>query len=194
MITTKTGDSGTTRIKGQKITKASCLIECLGAIDTLVSSLGVAKAHCPNNDINIIIEEIQSDLFIIGSVLSKFNENWHTYKITEETIDWITGLCKQWDKEDYPKDFHIQGSSIPSSFFDLARSMCRTAERTAWEYGENHYVEHTIYMYLNRLSDLLWLFARELGDKTKSLKSYRGATHDRKRNRKDKENNCRLGI
>lgn len=99
--------------------------------------------------------------------------NIHNKDTMLPTVKYVDEKIKQYENKEYMKGFHIAGSSKSSAFFDFARTECREAERVLWKaYECKEYVEDEALVFLNRLSDLLWLFARYLGDKEDTVKRY----------------------
>lgn len=166
MITTKTGDKGETQIGNRRIKKAACLIDTLGCLDSLSSAIGLARTHCADVDIDEACKSIQFDLYLIMG-------NIHIKETKLPTVNYLDEKIKQYENKEYMKDFHIAGSSRSSAFFDFARTECREAERILWKaYERKEYASDETLVFLNRLSDLLWLFARYLGDKEDTVTQY----------------------
>ncbi len=161
MITTRTGDKGNTSLLGGKrIKKASCLIKTLGRLDLLSSYLGVARNECNNVDINEELRYIQVRLSYIMSIVGVSNKD------IDLDINNIEKLIEEYDNDNYYKKFYIPGSGKTSAYFDLARAQCRSTEIELWyAYENNEFKYEPALIFLNRLSDLLWILARKFGDK-----------------------------
>ncbi len=168
-VYTKTGDKGkTSTFVGKRVLKSSKLINTIGAIDELNSFLGVVKSFSTNEKIQKKVEEIQENLFIINSILagSRLRFTKVKTKSLEKQIDkWEGNLPVQ-------KNFIYYGGSIESSLLFYARALCRGAERSLVEFSKEQEVLNAILIYMNRLSDYLFMLARaqnnNLGQKEKA--------------------------
>lgn len=165
-IATKRGDGGQTGLAGGiRVSKASLRVETYGTVDELNSLLGFARAHCDNQDLHDRTKLIQRELFRIGSGLATPPESRKPQvPITEEMVEGLTRQVHEIEAtEGLLSDWSLPGEHPTGAVFDLARTVCRRAERCVVrliEAGET--VEPNILAYLNRLSDLLWLFARKI--------------------------------
>ncbi len=166
-VTTKIGDKGMTYLyMGGKVSKADIRVEAYGTIDELCSFLGMAKAQIKNKKIKDIIEFIQKDLFIISAELAinlKF-VNKIKVKIGEVQISKIEKIIKAFERKKIPKKiycFAVPGNSFISSVFDVSRAIARRAERRVVDLkNKKNFKNEYILVYLNRISDLLFLLAR----------------------------------
>lgn len=157
-IYTRTGDSGTTSLYGGKrISKADCQIETYGLIDELTSFIGLVVTKIKNkNDIRLLIN-IQKDLYQIMGYLSGaktdlfFLEN--KVLTFEKIIDEIEEKLPKLNKFILPRGTEV------SSWFHVLRTICRRVERNMVKFKSNI----LIVKYLNRLSDLLFIMARNYG-------------------------------
>lgn len=157
-IYTRTGDKGQTSLfNGQRISKSSLRVDTYGTIDELNSVIGVVLAEISNIDKELTI--IQNDLFEIGSALASTEINNLGYlrsrvKEFENLIDEMT--------EQMPalSNFILPGGGKVGSVLHFARTVCRRAERKVVALDEREKVDKNIVIYLNRLSDLLFTFAR----------------------------------
>lgn len=165
-IYTKTGDHGETKtFGGELVSKNSLRVHAYGNVDELNSVLGLAILYCHDVSIKNFLEQIQHELFSLGADLatpaSKTNlrqsteTNWTFYtENIEKTIDY-------WDAQLLPlKNFILPGGSQSSAFLHVARTVCRRAERSIVELSQHEKLNETIIPYINRLSDLLFIFAR----------------------------------
>jgi cob(I)alamin adenosyltransferase len=165
-IATKRGDSGQTGLAGGiRVSKSSLRVETYGTVDELNSVLGVARSHCENADLCERTKLIQRELFRIGSGLATPPESRKPQvPVPEEMVEGLTRQVLEIEAtEGLLSDWSLPGEHPSGAMYDHARTVCRRAER--WvvrliESGEA--VEPNILAYLNRLSDLLWLFARKL--------------------------------
>jgi cob(I)alamin adenosyltransferase len=163
-IYTKTGDQGTTGLYGGKrVPKDSPRINAYGDVDELNAILGVARAETSHEAIRKTLAEIQSTLFTLGAQLAAPKSDPRIPIITSAHVD---GLERQIDVITETltpmKNFILPGGSKTSAFLHLARTVCRRAERSTVHLasltGEN--VDHWVLVYLNRVSDFLFILAR----------------------------------
>lgn len=158
VVTTKTGDKGTTgTFDGRRISKGALEVEILGSLDELFSFIGVAKSFSKHDEVKNKLDEIQRDIqFILGKIcFIKDNEN--------KIID-IKNKYEEWIKHyDYLyKDlngFVISGVNEAESFVFLSRSVCRRVERLVVRRMENEIEFNSVQIFLNRLSDLLFILS-----------------------------------
>jgi cob(I)alamin adenosyltransferase len=165
-IATKRGDGGLTGLAGGiRVSKASLRVEAYGTVDELNSALGVARSQCENADLRERTKLIQRELFQVGSGLATPPESRKAQvPITAEMVDGLTRQVHQIEAtEGLLSDWSLPGEHSAGAAFDLARTICRRAERCTVRLRESgEVVEPNVLAYLNRLSDLLWLFARKL--------------------------------
>jgi len=173
-IYTKTGDKGTTAlIGGTRVPKHHIRIETYGTVDELNSYIGMIRdIHYENTHINFLMNEIQDRLFTIGSLLAADPDN-HKMKLPELDSGDVEFLEKEIDRmnELLPelKSFILPGGSINASWCHLARCVCRRAERLVSQLSEESKLPDYVLIYLNRLSDFLFVLARKtLLDEKKS--------------------------
>ena len=165
-IATKTGDGGQTGLAGGvRVSKASLRVESYGTVDELNSVLGLARSHCEDGDLRERTKLIQRELFRVGSALATPpNSRKPQVPVPDDLVDGLTKQVYELEAlEGMLSDWSLPGEHPAGAFYDLARTVCRRAERCAvrlMESGEA--VEPNVIMYLNRLSDLLWLYARKL--------------------------------
>ncbi len=158
-IYTKTGDRGETSLYGGKrVFKNHIRIKVYGAIDELNSLLGVVLSKPLSSSIGKYINQIQKDLFLISSHLagSDIPINQLSDRVTEmeNTIDTL-------DKKLSPlKNFILPNGCEQSSYLFLSRAVARRAERDFVELSLTEKVDKRVHIYLNRLSDYLFILAR----------------------------------
>lgn len=163
-IATKTGDAGSTAlVGGTRISKADLRVEAYGAVDELNSSLGFARSICSDQQIAAWTEEIQKTLFRVGGELATASESKkRTPLMLPEDVDRLTQLVYKIEAtQGILADWSVPGAHRESAAFEIARTICRRAERASvrlLESGEE--VGPEVLAYLNRLSDLIWLFGR----------------------------------
>jgi len=165
-IATTRGDGGQTGLAGGvRVSKASLRVDTYGNVDELISTLGFARSICEDAGMVELVRVIQRELFKIGSSLATPPESVKPQvpidsgmvdRLTEEVhrLEAIEGMLSDWS---------VSGAHTAAAAFDMARTVCRRAERGVvrlLETGDP--VQPNILPYLNRLSDLLWLCGRKL--------------------------------
>lgn len=163
-VSTRRGDGGVTRLGGgEQISKADTRVEAYGAIDELNTVIGLARTRCTDPQICSEIRTIQRELFIVGSAISTRVESKKPIPdITKEMVHALDALVERLESEpNILRDWSIPGEFAQSAGFDVARAICRRAERASVRYvTAGGIVQPTVLEYLNRLSDVLWLCAR----------------------------------
>lgn len=163
-IYTKTGDKGqTSLIGGTRVPKHHIRIESYGTVDELNSWIGLINDQDIPQACKNILSEIQDRLFTIGSSLASDPEK-SKMKIPDLHTTDIELLEKEIDKmnEALPemRHFILPGGHTTISYCHLARCVCRRAERNVIHLHESEYVNEMVIVYLNRLSDYLFVLAR----------------------------------
>lgn len=169
-IATKTGDDGTTALMfGRRVPKTDPRIAANGACDELNAALGLVRAFCPDPLVTAAVLPIQKELVALMGEIAVAPEDRERYLaqgypvITASMADALTAQI-----DDLEKNHHISyagwatpGATPGSAVLDLARTACRRAERAVCECRERGLpASDEIVRYLNRLSDLCWLWAR----------------------------------
>ena len=165
-IATTRGDGGQTGLAGGiRVSKASLRVDTYGNVDELISTLGFARSICDDREIAEFAHGVQRELFKVGSALATPPESPKPQvpidtamveRLTAEVhrIEAIEGMLSDWS---------VSGAHTAAAAFDVARTVCRRAERGVVKLAEaGEPVQPAILAYLNRLSDLLWLFGRKL--------------------------------
>ena len=165
-IATERGDGGQTSLPGgSRISKADLRVEAYGTIDELISSMGFARALCPDPKIAEFAKSIQKELFKIGSALSGPRmDSKPDVEIDDAMVERLTAEVHRLESaEGLLADWSLPGEDAASAAFEVARTVCRRAERIAVRVAESGTtVPANVLRYLNRLSDLLWLFGRTI--------------------------------
>lgn len=165
-ISTMRGDSGETSLAGGvRVSKGSVRVETYGTVDELNSSLGFARSICEDAEMAALTKSIQQDLFKIGSSLATPAESPKPQIVIDQAlVDRLTGEVHKIEAiEGMLADWSIPGEHRAAAAYDVARTICRRAERALVRLQESGAsVQPTILAYVNRLSDLLWLFGRKL--------------------------------
>ena len=166
-IATKTGDKGqTSLIGGARVLKSDPRVETYGSIDELGAQMGFARSICDDDEVAEIIKTIQKELFLVSSVIATVPDGRHQPpEVTQEMIDVLTAHVERIEKMDgIIGDWSLPGEHRTAAALDVARTVCRRAERCLvglMETDERPQLQNAL-MYLNRLSDLLWLLGRLL--------------------------------
>ncbi len=164
-IYTKTGDQGVTSLfGGQRVLKSHLRVEAYGTVDELNALLGVVVADCPMDDVKATLIGIQCDLFELGADLATQHNSKHDDKIARITAERYAVLEEKidlWDAE-LPelRSFILPGGTYPAAQLHFARTICRRAERHITALAQMEKVNEHALIYLNRLSDLLFIMAR----------------------------------
>jgi cob(I)alamin adenosyltransferase len=163
-IATKRGDGGQTSLAGGvRVSKTDLRVEAYGTVDELNSVLGFARSICQNKEIAETTEEIQRVLFRLGSALATPPQGAKKApEITGEDVEKLTQLVYKIEaKEGILSDWSIPGAHTEAAAYEMSRTVCRRAERAVIRLRESGIeFQDNIIVYLNRLSDVLWLFGR----------------------------------
>jgi cob(I)alamin adenosyltransferase len=168
-ITTKMGDDGTTALMyGRRVPKNHPRVEAYGSVDELNAALGLARATAGHAFIRENLPMIQKDLVVLmGELcvqpedLTRYAKDGYSLVVPEMSAKLDTLIREIESQNAGLKDWAMPGRTVNAAALDGARTICRRAERRACalkELGELRNAE--IIIYLNRLGDLLWLFAR----------------------------------
>ncbi|MBT2557307.1 cob(I)yrinic acid a,c-diamide adenosyltransferase [Hymenobacter sp. ISL-91] len=165
-IYTKTGDKGlTSLIGGTRVPKSSLRIECYGTVDELNSYIGLVRDQPVNEARRTLLKEIQDRLFTVGASLASDPEK-SKMKIPDLHAADVELLEQEMDRmnETLPelRVFVLPGGHQSVSFAHLARCVCRRAERLVIHLNEDEFVAELVIMYLNRLSDYLFVLSRQM--------------------------------
>jgi cob(I)alamin adenosyltransferase len=170
-IYTKTGDKGfTSLIGGTRVPKHHLRIESYGTVDELNSYIGLIRDQDIAAHDQKILKEIQDRLFTIGSSLASDPDRSKMIIPDLHEAD-IELLEKEMDQmnEQLPelRHFILPGGNNAISFCHIARCVCRRAERLSVHLAEESRVDEKVNIYLNRLSDYLFILARKIGNEQK---------------------------
>ncbi|WP_258084444.1 cob(I)yrinic acid a,c-diamide adenosyltransferase [Thermococcus thermotolerans] len=169
-ITTKTGDRGLTGLfTGDRVAKFSPIMDANGTIDELDSFLGEAKHYVPE-EMAEILEKIQVQLYDLMAELASKGKH---AKVNEEDVRWLEGLIHRYEKEVQLKVFVLPGSTVASAKLDICRTIARRAERKVAKLVLDYGFGNNALVYLNRLSDLLFIMARTIEKREGKLKEVR---------------------
>jgi cob(I)alamin adenosyltransferase len=158
-IYTRGGDHGETSLgDGSRVSKLDPLVRAYGAVDELNSVVGWALVEVSDPR----LERIQNELFDLGADLSvPFEEDDEKLRVTQGQIDALERDCDEANDRLEPlKSFVLPGGSEAASRLHVARAVCRRAERVVLGAAEERPVNPLALVYLNRLSDLLFILSR----------------------------------
>lgn len=166
-IYTRTGDKGKTSLfDGKRVWKFDPKVEAYASIDELNSIIGLTISFISIKFINDELEEIQNDLFEIGSSLA-VSSSLPTPQISNRPIEFEKLIDKLTIEMPLLKQFILPGGGKGGSSLHVARTIARKAERRIIELSQKEEIDSTIIIYLNRLSDLLFTMARYVNFKEK---------------------------
>jgi cob(I)alamin adenosyltransferase len=162
-IYTRTGDKGETGlVGGTRISKGSPRVEAYGNVDELNSVLGLARAFLKDKEIDLILEEVQRDLFVAGADLaSSGGATREVPRISKERVAEMEKTIDKFEGELVPlRAFILPGGGAAGSLLHYARTVARRAERRIVTLSKTEKVNEQVIPYMNRLSDLLFVVAR----------------------------------
>lgn len=163
-IYTKTGDNGTTSlVGGTRVSKNHQRLECYGSIDELNSHIGLVHDITENVEVKSVLIFIQQKLFNIGSYLAteSYSQIQHQI-INKNDIFYIENIIDNFTNE-LPQltNFILPSGHYSSSSTHVARTVCRRVERLLVSFSQANQVEENILIFINRLSDFLFVLARK---------------------------------
>lgn len=160
-VYTKTGDDGNTSLVfGERISKASKRVIAYGDVDELNSVIGVVRSKNADKQIDKILTIIQNDLFIIGADLASVDTD-KSLRLSKRRVTFIERQIDKYLKNLEPlKEFILPSGSETGCLIHLGRTVARRAERNVAALMESEEVNNQVLIYLNRLSDLLFVLSR----------------------------------
>ena len=159
-IYTRTGDSGTTGLgDGKRVEKDSLRVEAVGTIDELNCLVGTVLAHQSSFEIKKCLTEVQHDLFDLGGELCIPGHSIMRPEYTVRLENWLDSFNTELPPL---KEFILPGGNSAAAQCHLARAVCRRAERRVTSLKHQESINEEALIYLNRLSDLLFVIARAL--------------------------------
>lgn len=162
-IATKRGDAGETGLIGDvRISKGDLQVEAYGSVDELIAVLGFARSLCSHAEVAGWTETIQRTLFRVGSALSTPAGSTAPPALLPADVTFVTDLVYRIEGVNgILADWSLPGAHRESAAFEMARTTCRRVERQVVRLRDSGQpVSADVLAYLNRLSDLLWLFGR----------------------------------
>jgi cob(I)alamin adenosyltransferase len=161
-IYTRGGDRGETSLgDGSRVPKLDCRIAAFGTVDELNSLIGLVLAGDPPAEMGTVLERVQNELFDVGADISVPFGVADRLRVAQSQIDALESDCDRFNAE-LPelKSFVLPGGSEAAARLHVARAVCRRAERDALDASEQVELNPLVLVYLNRLSDLLFILAR----------------------------------
>ena len=167
-IATRTGDLGKTSLMyGRRVEKFDLRVETYGTVDELNSALGMARAQAALPLVQNELLLIQKQLVALMGELAVAPDDTERYakdkypKLSPEMLQHLDDLVAQIEKQKITfEGWATPGASVASAALDVARTVCRRAERLVAKLASTNEIDFLVIRYLNRLSDLLWLMAR----------------------------------
>ena len=161
-IYTRGGDAGETSLgDGSRVSKLDPRIGAFGTVDELNAAVGLVVAGACPEPIRVVLLRVQNELFDLGADLSVPIELEGRLRVTQEQVDALERDCDAFNA-DLPelRSFVLPGGSEAAARLHVARTVCRRAERDALRASEEVAIDPFALVYLNRLSDLLFILAR----------------------------------
>ena len=168
-IYTRTGDKGSTLLgNGKRVDKNSLRVDAYGSVDEANASIGLSILRT-NTKIKKILRLVQNDLFDLGADLCiPDKKNIKKLKITNDRVDFLEKEIDGFNKELASlNSFILPGGSESSTYLHIARTITRRAERKVVALSKKEKINPVAIIYLNRLSDLLFVLARYTNNKGK---------------------------
>jgi cob(I)alamin adenosyltransferase len=161
-IYTRGGDAGETSLgDGSRASKLDERIAAFGTVDELNALIGLVLAGACPEDVRDVLGRVQNELFDLGADLSVPLEREGRLRVTQQQVDALERACDRFN-EGLPelKSFVLPGGGEAAARLHVARAVCRRAEREALAAAQVHELNPVALVYLNRLSDLLFILAR----------------------------------
>lgn len=167
-IYTKTGDTGKTSLfTGERVLKSSQRVQAYGAVDELNSWFGLLCSTVAEKDLLSLFNQVQNELFDLGADLAtpvqkaKNKRQKEVPRVSEKQIKQLEKWIDQYQESLSPlKNFILPGGAVQAAYIHITRGVCRRAEREVVRLMEKEDIEKNVLIYLNRLSDLLFVLAR----------------------------------
>jgi cob(I)alamin adenosyltransferase len=166
-IYTRTGDRGRTGLlDSARVPKDHPRVAAYGDVDELAAVLGVVRAEGPGGELGALLGQVQRDLFALGAQLADPKARIGARKakaaLSPALVERLERAIDARDESLPPlTSFILPGGSRAGALLHLARTVCRRAERAAVGLARRHDVDPLVLVYLNRLSDLLFVLARD---------------------------------
>ena len=161
-IYTKTGDDGNTGLQGDfRISKSHPRIIAYGTVDEANAAIGVVLTNTLDDDISQLLNQIQNELFLLGSDLSNQNLNDLKNRISLEMVENLEVFIDRFESELPPiTNFILPGGNIAAAQIHQVRTIVRRAETLVVKLSDKNEINSNSIKYLNRLSDLMFVLGR----------------------------------
>ncbi len=169
-IYTRTGDQGTTRLgDNSTVSKTDLRIEAYGTVDELNAVLGLARTGNMGTSHQELLQRVQNELFDLGADLCRPQAQDETegavLRIQAGQVERLEAEIDRINADLEPlRSFVLPGGADAAAWLHLARTVCRRAERRVWELAQRDALNQQVLVYLNRLSDLLFVMSRAQND------------------------------
>ena len=172
-IYTRTGDDGeTSLVNGMRVSKHARRPSAFGEVDEANSVIGLARLHCKSESreaADAMLSRIQNDLFDLGADLATPDTGEPALRLTSVQVARLEAEIDMMNANLEPlNSFILPGGSDVSAWLHLARTVARRAERQMTELASEEVVNETAMQYINRLSDHLFVLARNLNENGKT--------------------------
>jgi len=170
-IYTRTGDKGETGlVGGARVSKDSIRVEAYGSVDETNSALGLVRSVLSDHEIDLVLEELQKDLFIAGADLAGERRGQETPRIAKERVSELETIIDRFESEVPPlRAFILPGGGRAGASLHFARAVARRAERRVVTLSRKEEINEQLIPYVNRLSDLLFVLARVVSHREKQI-------------------------
>lgn len=169
-ITTRNGDKGTTRLfSGEEVSKSHLAPRAYGALDEAMSILGIARSLADSKELNDVLLYLQNTCFEVGADLATHPDSIKEFRVTDVLMEKLDAVRDDLEEvTPMPKDFVIPGGTVLGAHLDHARTVFRRCEQESVALAEAGGLKNPLVLiWLNRVSDLLWLLARTVeGEQT----------------------------
>lgn len=161
-IYTRTGDAGETGLfGGQRVTKDALRVHAYGSTDECNAAIGVVRAVGLDPELDDLLAQVQNQLFVVGADLATPGEHASIPRIGAPEVTFLEGWIDRLEAELTPlRQFILPGGTPAAAQLHLARTTCRRAERWVVSLAQAEPINAEVLVYLNRLSDLLFVVAR----------------------------------
>lgn len=176
-IYTKTGDKGTTSlVGGTRVAKTHIRLEAYGTVDEMNSNLGLLITYLTDERDKLFLQHVQDKLFAVGSHLATDQEKTKLYEVSIITPALIEAIEREIDHLDsiLPplSNFILPGGSRGAAVCHICRTVCRRAERRILALAEHVQISSELLIYVNRLSDYLFVLSRKINQDEKKGEIY----------------------
>ena len=161
-IYTKTGDAGQTGLfGGQRVAKDALRVHAYGTVDECNAAMGVARAAGLDPELDAIVATVQNQLFVVGADLATPGESANIPRVSDDEVQFLEQWIDTLEAGLEPlRQFILPGGTPGAAQLHLARTTCRRAERWAVSLAHEESISAYVLIYLNRLSDFLFVAAR----------------------------------